>query len=159
MYFDACNQAINIQEVRDGIDFYFANRQGSIKLVDFVSGIAPIKCVVTSLFLSCWSCINNTSRNVGVKCTHASPDRLLCSPATGRNRTKTSERLISGDEHTGKAKMKWTFSTEIAPVCKVRQAIAALHSHVCGSSRGWTVSQDDLVCLPRRLAANLGGIG
>jgi NMD protein affecting ribosome stability and mRNA decay len=34
-------------------------------------------------------------------------------------RTKTSERLISFDEHTGKGKIKWTFSSEISPVCKV----------------------------------------
>lgn len=43
---NAHEHAINIQEVRDGIDFYFANRQGSVKLVDFVSGIAPIKYVL-----------------------------------------------------------------------------------------------------------------
>ena len=90
---NAHEQAINIQEVRDGIDFYFSHRQHAVKLVDFISGVAPIK-------------------------------------------TKTSERLISADEHTGKAKMKWTFSTEISPICK-----------------------EDLVCLPQRLSSNLGGIG
>jgi hypothetical protein len=62
--------------------------------------------------------------NASVKCSLTLP----CSSASRRNRTKTSERLISGDEHTGKAKMKWTFSTEIAPICKVRQPVTTLRS-------------------------------
>ena len=81
-------------------------------------------------------------------------------PSTGHNRTKTSERLISADEHTGKAKMKWTFSTEIAPICKVRQPVAAFDPEAVPKlTKKVFVLQEDLVCLPRRLAANLGGIG
>jgi nonsense-mediated mRNA decay protein 3 len=89
----AHEQAINIQEVKDGIDFFFSTKQHAIKLVEFVKATTPLQ-------------------------------------------TKTSERLISADEHTGKGKIKWTYSAEMAPICK-----------------------DDLVCLSRRVSMGLGGIG
>ena len=68
-------QAINIKEVRNGIDFYFSHKQQAVKLVDFIDSSVPIK-------------------------------------------TKMSETVISFDEHTGKGKIKWTYSSEIAPICK-----------------------------------------
>jgi len=48
-------------------------------------------------------------------------------------RFKTSERLISHDEHSNTYNYKYTFSVEIAPVCR-----------------------DDLVCLPPKLANSFG---
>lgn len=51
-------------------------------------------------------------------------------------RYKTSERLISADTHSNTANFKFTFSVEIPPVCK-----------------------DDLICLPKKIAARLGNIG
>lgn len=90
---NAHEHAINIQEVKDGIDFYFSTKQHGVKLIEFIKAATPLQ-------------------------------------------LKTAERLISMDEHIGKGKMKWTFSAEIAPICK-----------------------DDLVCLPRRLSLRTGGIG
>ncbi|KAJ3384961.1 hypothetical protein HDU92_003312 [Lobulomyces angularis] len=48
---------------------------------------------------------------------------------------KTSEQLISTDVHTSTSNYKFTFSAEIVPICK-----------------------DDLVCLPTKLARQLGDI-
>ncbi|KAI8328959.1 NMD3 family-domain-containing protein [Chlamydoabsidia padenii] len=47
---------------------------------------------------------------------------------------KSSERLISTDIHTSTSKFKFTYSVEIAPICR-----------------------DDLVVLPKKLANSLGG--
>ncbi|KAI9320738.1 NMD3 family-domain-containing protein [Dichotomocladium elegans] len=48
---------------------------------------------------------------------------------------KTSEQLISTDIHTSVSNYKFTYSVEIVPICK-----------------------DDLVCLPRKIANNMGNI-
>ncbi|KAH9026738.1 NMD3-domain-containing protein [Lactarius pseudohatsudake] len=50
-------------------------------------------------------------------------------------RSKTSERLLSADTHTNTANFKFTYSVEIVSICK-----------------------DDLVCLPPKLARQLGNI-
>ncbi|KAI0313286.1 NMD3 family-domain-containing protein [Amylostereum chailletii] len=50
-------------------------------------------------------------------------------------RTKTSERLLSSDTHSGTANYKFTYSVEIVPICK-----------------------DDLVVVPPKLARQLGNI-
>lgn len=49
--------------------------------------------------------------------------------------SKQSEQLISTDIHSGTSNYKFTFSVEIAPICK-----------------------DDLVCLPPKLARSLGNV-
>ncbi|PKI84614.1 hypothetical protein MVES_001617 [Malassezia vespertilionis] len=51
-------------------------------------------------------------------------------------RISKSERLISSDVHTSQSNYKFTYSVEIAPICK-----------------------DDLVCLPLPIARSLGNIG
>ncbi|KAI0064206.1 NMD3-domain-containing protein [Artomyces pyxidatus] len=50
-------------------------------------------------------------------------------------RTKSSERLLSSDTHSNTANYKFTYSVEIVPICK-----------------------DDLICLPAKLARQLGSI-
>ncbi|KAI7871213.1 NMD3 family-domain-containing protein [Spinellus fusiger] len=50
-------------------------------------------------------------------------------------RYKTSEQLISTDIHASTSNYKFTYSVEIAPVCK-----------------------DDIVCIPKKLAAQFGNI-
>ena len=50
-------------------------------------------------------------------------------------RTKSSEQLLSTDTHSGTSSYKFTYSVEIAPICK-----------------------DDLVCLPSRQARSLSNI-
>jgi nonsense-mediated mRNA decay protein 3 len=50
-------------------------------------------------------------------------------------RSKASEQLLSADTHSNTANFKYTFSVEIAPVCK-----------------------DDLVCIPPKQARSLGNI-
>lgn len=52
-----------------------------------------------------------------------------------QSRTKASEQLLSSDTHSNTANYKFTYSVEIAPICK-----------------------DDLVCLPTKLARQLGNI-
>lgn len=51
-------------------------------------------------------------------------------------RYKTSEHLVSHDANSNTYRYKYTFSTELVPICK-----------------------DDLVCLPPKLSNMLGGIG
>ncbi|KAF9648445.1 NMD3-domain-containing protein [Thelephora ganbajun] len=50
-------------------------------------------------------------------------------------RSKASEQLLSADTHSNTANFKYTFSVEIAPICK-----------------------DDLVCIPPKQARSLGNI-
>jgi nonsense-mediated mRNA decay protein 3 len=50
-------------------------------------------------------------------------------------RSKASEQLLSTDTHAGTANYKFTYSIEIAPICK-----------------------DDLVCLPAKIARSMGNI-
>ncbi len=50
-------------------------------------------------------------------------------------RYKTAQELISHDTHSNTFNYKYTFSVEIVPVCK-----------------------DNVVCLPRKLAQQLGNI-
>ena len=57
---------------------------------------------------------------------------IVCS---SRFRSKTSERLLSADTHTNTANFRFTYSVEIVPICK-----------------------DDLVCLPPKIARQLGNI-
>jgi nonsense-mediated mRNA decay protein 3 len=54
---------------------------------------------------------------------------------SSRFRSKTSERLLSADTHSNTANFRFTYSVEIVPICK-----------------------DDLVCLPVKLARQLGNI-
>lgn len=88
----AHKDCINIREVKDGLDFFFAQRNHAVKLVDFFQSVAPVRS------------------------------------------TKSSE-LISQDIHTATKSYKFTYSVELVPICK-----------------------DDLVCIPPKLAKQLGNI-
>lgn len=83
---------ISIQESKDGLDFFYSQRNHATKMMDFLSAVAPIK-------------------------------------------AKRSEELISIDTQSGSSTYKFTFSIEIAPICR-----------------------DDLVILPKKLANQLGNI-
>lgn len=83
---------ISIQEAKDGLDFFYAQRNHAVKMVDFLTAVAPIK-------------------------------------------NKKSEELVSIDTQSGLSSYKFTFSIEIAPICR-----------------------DDLVVLPKKLAQLLGNI-
>ncbi|KAI0298728.1 NMD3-domain-containing protein [Multifurca ochricompacta] len=88
----AQKDTISLKEVKDGLDFFYSQRSHAIKILEFLSGVVPI-------------------------------------------RSKTSERLLSTDTHSNTANFKFTYSVEIVPICK-----------------------DDLVCLPLKLARQLGNI-
>ncbi|KAF8474456.1 NMD3-domain-containing protein [Russula ochroleuca] len=88
----AQKNTISLKEVKDGLDFFYSHRSHAIKMVEFLSGVVPI-------------------------------------------RSKTSERLLSADTHSNTANFRFTYSVEIVPICK-----------------------DDLVCLPAKLARQLGNI-
>ncbi|RMZ89456.1 hypothetical protein DV736_g3327, partial [Chaetothyriales sp. CBS 134916] len=88
----AHKETINIKEVKDGLDFFFAQRNHAEKFVDFLTSVAPV-------------------------------------------RVKKSQALISMDIHTSTKAYKFTYSCELVPICK-----------------------DDLVCLPIKLAKQIGGI-
>ncbi|KAI1797660.1 NMD3-domain-containing protein [Ganoderma leucocontextum] len=88
----AQKDTISVKEVRDGLDFFYSSRSHAQKMVEFLTGVVPI-------------------------------------------RSKASEQLLSSDTHTNTANFKYTFSVEIAPICK-----------------------DDLVCIPPKLARSLANI-
>lgn len=83
---------ISIQEAKDGLDFFYSARNHAVKMVDFLTAVAPVK-------------------------------------------TKKSEELVSIDTQSGLSSYKFTFSIEIAPICR-----------------------DDLVVLPKKLANLLGNV-
>lgn len=83
---------ILIQEAKDGLDFFYSQKNHAVKMVDFLTAVSPIK-------------------------------------------SKKSEELVSIDTQSGLSSYKFTFSMEIAPICR-----------------------DDLVVLPKKLANQLGNI-
>ncbi|RLV90199.1 60S ribosomal export protein NMD3 [Spathaspora sp. JA1] len=83
---------ISIQESKDGLDFFYSQKNHAGKMLDFLQAVAPIK-------------------------------------------AKKSEELVSTDIHSGSSQYKFSFSVEIAPICR-----------------------DDLVVLPKKLANSLGNI-
>ncbi|KAJ9111996.1 ribosome-binding protein [Naganishia cerealis] len=83
---------VNIQETKDGLDFFYAQKSHAAKMVEFLTAVAPVK-------------------------------------------NKRSEELVSQDIHSGSSQYKFTFSIELAPICR-----------------------DDLVVLPKKLAHSLGNI-
>ncbi|KAF9580351.1 hypothetical protein BGW38_003041 [Lunasporangiospora selenospora] len=85
-------ETINIKECKEGIDFYYGSKTHALRMVEFLSSIAPLK-------------------------------------------SKASEQLISKDIHSGTSNYKYSYSIEIAPLCK-----------------------DDLICLPPKVAKSLGSI-
>lgn len=89
---NAHKDTINIREVKDGLDFFYAQRNQAIKMLDFLQSVTPVKT------------------------------------------TKSSE-LISQDIHTSTKSFKHSFSVELVPICK-----------------------DDMVCLPSKVAKQLGNI-
>ena len=88
----AHKDTINIKETKDGLDFFFSQRNHAEKFVDFLSSVTPV-------------------------------------------RIKKSQELISTDVHTSSKSYKFSFSAELVPICK-----------------------DDLVCLPIKLAKQIGNI-
>lgn len=88
----AQKETISVKEVRDGLDFFYSQRSHAIRMVEFLTGVVPV-------------------------------------------RTKSSEQLLSTDTHSGTASYKFTYSVEIAPICK-----------------------DDLVCLPPKQARSLSNV-
>lgn len=83
---------VSIQEAKDGLDFFYAQKNHAVKMIDFLTGVAPVK-------------------------------------------TRKSEELVSIDTQSGNSSYKFSFSVEIAPICR-----------------------DDLVVLPKKLANQMGNI-
>ncbi|CUM62913.1 uncharacterized protein PRCAT00000473001 [Priceomyces carsonii] len=83
---------VSIKEAKDGLDFFYSQRNHATKMMDFLSAVAPIK-------------------------------------------AKKSEELVSTNIHSGSSSYKFTFSVEIAPICR-----------------------DDLVVIPKKLANSMGNI-
>ncbi|AGO12638.1 AaceriAER299Cp [[Ashbya] aceris (nom. inval.)] len=83
---------ISISEAKDGLDFYYSQKNHAVKMLDFLNAVVPVK-------------------------------------------AKKSEELISQDTHTGASTYKFSYSVELAPICR-----------------------DDLVVLPKKLAHNVGNI-
>lgn len=90
---NAHKETINIEEKRDGLDFFYSQRSHAVKMCDFLTSIAPV-------------------------------------------RTQSSSTIISADVHTSTQNNKFTYSVEIAPICK-----------------------DELAVLPKRMAKSMGNIG
>lgn len=83
---------ILIQELKDGLDFFYGQKNHALKMVDFLLAVAPVK-------------------------------------------TKQSLELISVDTQLGNSTYKFSYSIELAPICR-----------------------DDLVVLPKKLAHLMGNI-
>ncbi|ADM12260.1 nonsense-mediated mRNA decay protein [Encephalitozoon intestinalis ATCC 50506] len=87
---NAYGDTSNIKQRKEGLDFYYIDRNAASRMVSFLQSVLPVK-------------------------------------------TKVSERLISKDVHTSKCNYKFSYSVEIAPLCK-----------------------DDLVVVGRSLSQSLG---
>ena len=94
-------------------------------------------------------------------------------------RHRSDKQLVSHNEHTSTYNYKYTFSVEIAPICRVREFLFfprlflfPFHHHHFRFSPQPLLSlralspplppkhqQDDLLCLPAKLSNALGGLG
>lgn len=46
----AQKDTISVKEVRDGLDFFYSQRSHAIKMVEFLNGVTPIRCVQLKSF-------------------------------------------------------------------------------------------------------------
>ena len=86
---------------------------------------------------------------------------VMMSTCTYPHRYKTSQELISHDTHNNTYQYKHTFSVEIVPVCKVKEGdpLYVLGSIIMNMNLSLPSSlQNDIVCLPLKLARSLGNI-
>ena len=107
----AQKDTISVKEVKDGLDFFYSQKSHAVKMTEFLTGSVPVRWVYTLVIF-----------------------RMMLNPVA-LGRSKASEQLLSTDTHSNTANFKYTFSVEIAPICK-----------------------DDLVCIPPRQARSLGNI-
>jgi nonsense-mediated mRNA decay protein 3 len=51
---NADRDTLQVAEVKDGLNFFYASKQHALKMVDFLNGVAPVRCVdrVASLAVS-----------------------------------------------------------------------------------------------------------
>lgn len=101
---DIARDTINISEKRDGLDFFYGDRASSLKMVEFLQGVVPVRYV----YLLPDGCGDLSSWM------RVLPDGLLADDG----RIKGSEQLISSEKQSNTANYKFTYSVEIVPVCK-----------------------------------------
>lgn len=102
-WFIKINNVFRICLFLDGIDFYYATQPDAKKLVDFLVSAAP--CRLESILF-------RLEINSQIKWS------LIIFSFF---RFDTSKRLISHDIHSNTYNYKYTYSVEIAPICKVRK--------------------------------------
>ena len=90
---NADKDTISVQEVKDGLNFFYSTKQHALKMVEFLGAIAPVKYVLAVQH------IIRDSQNF---------DR----------RAKSSEQLISQDIQNSTTNAKLTYSVEIIPICR-----------------------------------------
>ncbi len=45
----AQKDTVSVKEVRDGLDFFYASRNHAVKMVEFLGGVSPVRCVFNPL--------------------------------------------------------------------------------------------------------------
>ena len=116
----AHEKATNIEQKHNGMDFTYGERSGAAKFVDFLASVVPTR------YASCPTQLPNC-----VWLLLRAHLRLSFSP----RRCKQAKQLVSQDFKSNVARFKYSYSVEIAPICK-----------------------DDLLVLPKALATTLGCI-
>eukprot|EP00201_Polytomella_parva_P001315 CAMPEP_0175082732 /NCGR_PEP_ID=MMETSP0052_2-20121109/26929_1 /TAXON_ID=51329 ORGANISM="Polytomella parva, Strain SAG 63-3" /NCGR_SAMPLE_ID=MMETSP0052_2 /ASSEMBLY_ACC=CAM_ASM_000194 /LENGTH=515 /DNA_ID=CAMNT_0016353981 /DNA_START=153 /DNA_END=1703 /DNA_ORIENTATION=+ len=91
--YGADSNCIKVNDIHEGVDFFFKTRAHALKFIDFLQSVVPLS-------------------------------------------YRHDKQLVSHDTHNNTYNYKYTFSVEIAPICK-----------------------DDLVCLPAKVSASLGNLG
>ena len=110
--------ALKVKEASDGLDFFFALRQGARKLVDFLHTVVPCR------FTPSYPHTLTPSHHHTL-----TPSHIHSHTPSHTHRYKTSQELVSHDIHNNTYQYKHTFSVEIVPVCKVRHEVCQAHSH------------------------------
>lgn len=149
----AHNECINIVTFKDGMDFYFKDRQPAVRFIDFLETHIPTRSKYRSVLplLSVSSLIHNTICPMVATLTQTSSLPLclltvysitfrlhLLSHYIVLNQLPylfNSRKLVSHDARNGTADFKHNYLIEIVPVCK-----------------------DDLISIPPSLARNLSDI-
>ncbi|KAG5437465.1 hypothetical protein PCANB_000893 [Pneumocystis canis] len=88
--------ASNIKEVRDGLDFYYLNRNHAIKLVEFLSTVVPVKIKKSEELISMdiKSNVNNYKFTYSVELIPICKDDLVCLPKEIAKSMGNLEQLV-----------------------------------------------------------------
>lgn len=79
---NADRDTLNVQEVKDGLNFFYASKQHALKMVDFLAGVAPVRSKVSEQLISqdTHTSTVNAKQTYAVEIAPICKDDVVCLP-------------------------------------------------------------------------------